>query len=452
MMNEQITVNGGAPTSVTYTNDGLKSLIGNLGNPDRDKGASLEFQTLAVTDAELAAAYSTNWIARKLIDIPAKDSLKNWRTWNTDFREEIEEEERRLNIRAKMLEANIKGRLYGAAAAYIGTAQDPAEPLDIEAIKQGGIEYITILAKSELTPGDIDQDPLSPTYSKPRDYRINSSGGQVPIHPSRLAIFTGNDRADTLYTATAAGWGGEPVLFSCFDTIKQASGTFSNVASLIFEANVDVIGIPSLLEQLGSTDGENQLLNRFTLAGANKSINGMLMIDSEETYERRSAQFSDLPTIMETFALFCAAAADIPATRFLARSPSGLVATGSHDQKNYFDNLKARQTLEIGPAMYNLDQCLVRSALGNYPDDTDYEWRPLEQQDEKDLAEIGKLVTESLKNLDEMGIYMPEELREIANHRLSETKAFPHVRTIIEELNMKLDLGELEGPEETEAA
>lgn len=451
-MNEQLTVNGGAPTSVTYTNDGLKSLIGNLGNPDRDKGASLEYQALTLTEAELAAAYSTSWVARKIVDIPARDSLKKWRTWNTDFREEIEEEERRLDLRAKILDARIKSRLYGAAGTYFGTAQDPEEPLDIESVKQGEIEYLTVLARSELTAGEIEQDPLSRDYGKPKFYEINSRSGQVRIHPSRLIIFVGNDRADTLSTASSANWGGEPVLYSCIDAIKQFSGTTSNVASLIFEANVDILGIPDLMQQLGNPTGENELLNRFTLAGANKGINGMLMIDAEETYERRAAQFAELTPIMESLALFCAAAADIPATRFLARSPTGLVATGGHDADNYNAGLFSQQTLEIGPAMYDFDQCMIRSALGTYPEDVGYEWNPLEQQDEKDLSEIGKIITDSLKSLDEMGVFMPEELRAIAAHRLAETKAFPHIEQIIEETNATLNLGEIEGPEETEAA
>lgn len=449
-MNEQLTVNGGSPASVTYTNDGLKSLIGNLGNPDRDKGASLEYQAINLSETELAAAYSGSWVARKIVDIPARDSLKKWRTWNTDFRAEIEEEERRLDLRAKILDARIKSRLYGAAGTYFGTAQDPEEPLDIESVKQGEIEYLTVLARSELTAGEIEQDPLSKEYGKPKFYEIRSRAGQVRIHPSRLIIFVGNDRADTLSTASSANWGGEPVLYSCIDAIKQFSGTTSNVASLIFEANIDILGIKNLMEQLGSTEGENQLLKRFTLAGANKGINGMLMLDAEETYERKPAQFAELTTIMETLALFCAAAADIPATRFLARSPSGLVATGNHDSRNYRDQLLSQQTLEIGPAMYDFDQCMIRSALGSYPEDVNYGWNPLEQQDEKELAEIGKVVTESLKNLDDMGIYMPEELKAISNHRLAETNAFPHIEQVISETREALSLEE-EIPEPEEA-
>lgn len=413
--------------------DGLKSLIGNMGNPNRDKAASVVFHENDITDDQLNAAYSSNWIARKIVDIPARDALRKWRTWNTDYQPEIEEEERRLDVRARVLEACIKARLLGGAAIYIGTDQEPSEPLDVERIKQGGILYLTVLTRREITANDLEQDPMTPYYGRPKSYTLSSSVNQVTIHPSRLIIFYGDEVADTWHSSgTTMGWG-ESVLKATADSIKQAGGTFANVASLIFEANVDVIGVPDLLTNLSQKGYEERLLQRFGLAAAGKGINGTLIMDSLETYERRHANFANLHELMEGFAIMCASAADIPVTRFLGRSPGGMNSTGDSDLSNYHDKLQSAQTLEIGPAMYLLDKCLVRSALGNYPEEISYDWTPLKQMNEQQIADIGKQTADYLKVLSELNVFTGTELREIAIHKMTEVKALRHLESFEDE-------------------
>ena len=419
-----------------YLTDSLKSLIGNLGNPERDKSASVYFHENLLTDEQLIAAYNSNWIARKIVDIPAKDSLRKWRTWN-DEAAKIEAEENRLNVRSKISEAMIKARLFGGAGVYIGTDQESSEPLDIEKIKVGGIDYLTVLSRRELTAGEIEQDPQSEYYGKPKNYTINGVTGHATIHPSRLILFNGDSKADVWLSAGInAGWG-ESVLKATADTILQAGGTFGSVASLVFEANIDVIGVPDLMSSVGNQGYEANILKRFMLAATGKGINGTLILDKEETYNRKSASFAQLPEIMNTFAMYCAAAADIPATRFLAQSPNGLSSTGESDMANYHDKLQSMQTLTIEPAMGLFDQCLIRSAGVA---ESDFTWNPLKQMSEKELAEIGKITTDSLKILSDMDVFTAEELRELAIHKLSEIKAFPHFAEVIAETNASLEI------------
>ena len=423
--------------------DGLKSLLGGLGDINRDKSAGISFEENTLDDQQLMNAYSSNWIARKIIDIPAEDSLRKWRRWESDNSDLIELEEQRLGLKAKVKEASIKGRMLGGAAIYIGTDQEPTEPLNPETIKKGGIKYLTVMTRRELTAGELEQDPETPYYGKPKDYTISSQRGQVTIHPSRLILFYGHELADIWTTGGAySGWS-ESVLKATCDAIKQAGGTFANVASLVFEANVDVIHVPDMLQNLSSDEYEKRLLKRFTVAATAKGINRTLVLDGEEKYERKGATFTNLPELMEAFALYCAASEDIPATRFLGRSPAGMSATGEGDLNNYHDKLQAMQTLDYGPAMHLFDQCLVRSAVGSYPEGTKYEWTPLKQMTEAELAEIFAKLVEALKNLHEMHVYSGSEMRQIATHRLTEVGALPHLESLIDE-NVHV-LGDING-------
>lgn len=290
--------------------------------------------------------------------------------------------------------------MFGGAAIYIGTDQEPSEPLNPESIKQGGIKYLSVMTRRELTAGGLMQDPFSEYYGRPEEYTISGGTGQAYIHPSRLVLFYGDDKPDTWFcNGVDLGWSNS-VLKAVHDTIAQTGGTFASVASLVFEANVDVISMPDLMSNIGSDGYESNVLKRFQLASANKGINGTLILDKEETYERRSAAFAHLPEIMQAFAMYCAAAADIPATRFLAQSPNGLNSTGDSDMANYHDKIQSLQELTFETAMSVLDACLVRSALGSHPNDASFTWSPLKQMDERELVEIDKLKMEAADKMD----------------------------------------------------
>ena len=422
--------------------DGLESMTSKMGDPARDKNAGTVFVDKPIGAEQLAAAYENNWIARKIVDVPAYDALREWRIWNTSEARKIEAEEKRLGVKQKVLEAFIKARLFGVAAIYFATDQDPLTPLEPDSVKKGGIKYLTVLTRRELQATDIDRDPMSEYYGKPLSYTITGGTGtsqSADIHPSRLVILTGDEPADS-WQMTSADWGGRSVLKATYDTIRNAVGAFSNVASMLFEANVDVIGVPDLMANVGGSGYESDILKRFALAAAGKGINGTLIIDAEESYNRKQVSFNTLPQVMESLALLCAAAAYIPATKFLAQSPSGLIATGDHDMANYHDLLSAHQSLKIGPAMSLFDDCLVRSALGSNPDDINYGWVPLKQMTEIELSEIGKSITESIERLVINGLITAEEGRELAIHKLTEAEVFPHLEQIVEETKSSLDI------------
>lgn len=418
--------------------DGLRSLIGNLGDPSRDKSASVYYINNDIPDQQLMAAFETNWIAEKIVLIPVADSTRKWRNWTGEHGAAMKAEEKRLDVRAKVFEAAWKGRLFGGAAIYIGTDQEASEPLNVDAIKLGGLKYLTVLARNELIAGELEQDPLSPFYNRPKDYTISGSTSQVVIHPSRLVLFNGKTKPDPkLSTGASFGWGNSS-LKSVHDTIAQSGGAFASVASLVFEANVDVIGIPDLMDNIGDKEYESALIKRFQLAAANKGINGSLLMDSKETYERKTASFAQLPEIMQVFAMLCSAAADIPATRFLAQSPTGLNSSGESDMANYHDMIQSMQSVVIEPAMALLDQCLVRSALGNPSEDAVFEWNPLKQMNEKELAEIGKLTMETLEKMAEY--LTDEEIRVLTVHKMSENGVFPHIESVVADTKEGLEV------------
>ena len=385
-------------TTIVQANDGLRSMTGALGDPSRDKAAGLSFTNIHLSDAQICAAFESNWISRKLVMIPAQDATRKWRNYTGEQSKEIREAEFKHDVRGKVFEGLWKARLWGEGYIYLGIdGQESRDPLDLESIKENSLTHLPVLSCHDLQPTEIERDIESPLFNKPKMYRITSTEssnrdiGSDEIHPSRLAIFHGDAKADAYRYPSGSGYTtSQSVLRAAYETLLHAGGVFSGAASLMLEANIDVVGIPDLMAKLSKKSYESALIERFAIAAANKGINGMMILDSNETFHRRSASFANIDSIIQEFALFCAAAADIPATRFLGQTPSGLQSTGESDMRNYHDKIESMQSTVIQPALYNLDQCLIRSTFGSVPEDLSYVWAPLKQMDEKELAEIEK--------------------------------------------------------------
>jgi len=184
--------------------DGLRNIVANLGT-DRDKAAHTHYYNTTIADDQLVAMYRTSAIARNVVDLPAEDATREWREWQADAVQitAIEAEEKRLGLQGKTMQNLKRARLFGGAAIYIGTRDlDASKPLDPARIGKGGLQYLAVLNRSEITAGEIQRDPRLPGFGKPIMYRMNpATGASVDIHPSRLVIATGEEVPDDRYSA-----------------------------------------------------------------------------------------------------------------------------------------------------------------------------------------------------------------------------------------------------------
>lgn len=411
-------------------NDSLRNFVAGLGDPMRDKMAGTFYGLQILDDMQLGNIYRSNWLGKKIINIPALDAVRKGRDWQAeqDQIEAIEAEEARLGFWPKLLQAKTMARLWGGAAIYIGTKDtDLSQPLDFERMGKGGITYLTVLTRRDVSAGEVEQDVLSEFHGLPKYFEVTGSSAtaMVRIHPSRLAIFIGEPVGDSLLSlGQNYGWG-DSVLEAVYTAMKNADATAANIASLVFEANVDIFGVPDLMSSLADPEYAKRLNDRFSLAATAKGINKALIRDKEEEYDRKQITFATLPEVMQTFLQMAAGAADIPVTRLLGQSPAGMSATGESDMNNYYDRVSSIQTLEMTPSLYRLDECLIRSALGSRPDEVFYSWAPLKQMTEKELAEIGKSNADTAAVLVNTGLFTPEELRTVVTNQLVESSFYP---------------------------
>lgn len=418
----------------TMQTDNLHNLLSGMGGQG-DKSIYTMFGHVGIQREQLEAAYRNDWISRKVIDIPSQDATRKWREWQADKEDitAIEEVEQDFNLKRKTMIALQKARLYGGGALILGINQGkPEDEVNLDTLGKDSLKFIHAVSRYEITGSERESDIMSPYYGEPKYYeRTTVNGGLMRLHPSRVVKFIGLEYPDP--SSAPDAWG-DPVLQVVAAAIKATGTVCQGVAQLIDEAKVDIIKIPDLTASILDKDYEARLKARFGLASDAKSIYKMLLLDKEEEWERIEQNFSGLDALVQMYMLIASGAADIPATRLLGQSPKGLSATGESDIRNYYDRIQTEQETINGPALERLDEVLVRSALGDYPEGLHFEWRALWQMDEVQQAELENKKATTFKIDVDAGVLDGAVLKSARENQLIEDGTYPGIEQIIDEL------------------
>lgn len=416
--------------------DNLVNLISGLGT-DRAKSSHSQFAEQYYDDGTLLTTYRQNWLASRIVDIPAQDATREWRGWQAEKSdiEKIERIERLFGLQLKVQKALQLSRLFGGAAIYIGTNEsDPAKPLNVEREK---IKHLTVLSKSELSAGEVDDDIESEYFGQAAWYELISKTAMVRIHPSRLVKFVGKAIPDTMggYT-NSQGWG-DSVLVGAMSPLLRTESTMANTNELVYEANTDVIGIPDFMSSLGDAEYRNATLEMIALQMMGKGVVKTLLMDAAQKYEKHSYSFAGLPEIAREMKLDNAGSAGIPYSILFGDTPSGLNSNGDADKQTHYDNIKSFQNLEVTPRLHKLDELLIWNALGSRPEDVYYIWNNLWYPSAKEQAEIGKIVADTIVALNGTALYNSDALSKASINMLTERGVIPGLESAVAELGVE---------------
>lgn len=420
--------------------DGFANVVTGLGMA-RAKTAASGYVLMTPSQQHLEEAYRTSTWFGKIVDIPADDATKKWRSWKTGSKiiQAVENEERRLGVRAKVRQALVWARLYGGAAIVMGglPGQQNRE-LDPESVRKGGLEFLSVLSRHRIEARGYVSDPMSPYFGGPEMYVLGTDeGAQVEVHPSRVVRFAG--RQVDSQTGGERVWG-DPIWLSMRDSVTSADAGASVVSALLEEAKIDVVRIPDMMNSLGTDQYESILMERFRLVATLKSISNVLLLDRDDEWEQKQVQWSGIPSVIESLLIIMSGAADIPVTRLLGTSAKGLNATGEGDLKNYYDSVNAKQELLLSPPMAPMDAAILSSALGSSPDDAWYQWNSLYEMDESTRIERDKTEAETVKIYYDTGLIPDDALAKTVANRMIESGRWPGLETAIAE--SKQELGE----------
>ncbi|CAH2606154.1 conserved protein of unknown function (plasmid) [Rhodovastum atsumiense] len=419
--------------------DSLRNLVSGLGT-ERDKATHGRFANEWLDKFQLDAMYQSDWLAGKIIDAPADDMTREWRTWNGPARAvaAVDDAEEDLRVRERVNHVLKLARLYGGAGIYIGVGEDadPAKELDVASIQRGDIRYLHVLSRYELWAGNIDRDPVSPYFGEPEYYMMSSpTAGGVRIHPSRVVRFLGQARLEL--SRQVDGWG-LPVLQRLYDAIRDAVASNQGLAAMVQEAKVDVIKVKGLTQNAVDEGWRRRTLARFSLANQAKSLVGAMLLDAEEAWEQKKLSLADMPKVISTFLEIASGAADMPVSRLLGTAPGGLNSTGEADIRHYYDSISARQRTELSPGLRRLDEAIKRHA-GVGKRSVSYTWNSLWQMTDAERADIGLKNAQRTQVVRQTGLVPVRALAQAERSRLVQSGEFPALEDALQQSEARRD-------------
>jgi phage-related protein (TIGR01555 family) len=374
----------------------LKNEKVGIGTP-RDQRLYTTYQTVAPQNRVLLEnIYRHSWLGRRIICTLPEDMLRQWRAFKWDGVEDADNDvkqlkrlEKKLKVKKQVLTAITWARLYGGALIIpVLKSQDDgvmAEPLDLDDIQKDDLVALQVVDRWRCShDGNFDQDPSSPQFGMPTHYLLAESA--VRLHHTRVIRFDGRKLPYWLWKANAM-WD-DSVLQILINNLKQYDTATAALATMMFQMNIDVISQEGLRKFLGTKGGAEQVTNRFLNLAMMKSFAGVAVIDKDtETFERKPYTFAGVDKAYSQLMYDVCGAADVPFTRLFGQSPAGMNSTGESDTRNYYDHVAARREESLDGPMDELDQFLVRSALGTMPEDYESEWNPLWQESAKEQAD-----------------------------------------------------------------
>lgn len=415
------------------TGDRIENLASGL-MTSKDKLSHTKFMKRTISRQELDGMYRADWISRKAVDIIPDDMTRAWRAWQATKEQiaAIEKAERKLKVKQKVKQAIVWARLYGWSVIIIGDgSMNLQTPFDPERVKKDSVKFLHVMHRHELTYDELIRDPMSEQFRMPREFTMNEGRfGQMRIHPSRLILFVPHPVPDLDVDQTTFG---DPTLQVIYDAVNQSNSVSTNIASMIFEAKLDVVKSEDLSNQLSTKEGTDQLLKRFRLADQMKSHINMLLLGDGEEHFRKQTNFASLEKLVNIYMTIVAGAVDVPVTRFLGQSPGGLNSTGESDLRNYYDMISALQENELEPWIERLDEVIIRHALGDRPEDVQYDWRSLWQMSDKELADIAKTEAETTAIYSKNSLVDPFVLNAGVKNQLIERGNYPGIEQAFDE-------------------
>ncbi|TNV22839.1 DUF1073 domain-containing protein [Buttiauxella sp. B2] len=402
--------------SIVPTFDGLANVITGLGT-DRDRRSYNRFSLSSFNNFnnyfEMEAAYLENWIARAVVDHPVEDATREWRRFTGGKAEAISDAEKRYELQEKTQEAFTWAGVYGGAGVLMMTDQDPAKPLERDKIKKGSLKNLVVLDRTLISPSTYNlNDPLKENYMRAESFRVNA--GTQEIHHSHFVMASGAALPMRL-RGMNAGWD-DSILRRSLEDIKDSAAAKGGIASLIGEANIDVISRDNLGTDLSSGDMDEEITTRFLNFGMMKSLFRLALLDSKETYERKQISFGGLGEILAVLMEWTAGAARQPMTRLFGVQSKGLGDSGEGDSKNYYNRIRGEQESKYRKFFSPLDEVIIRSALGDLPDDVKFEFNPLALPTEAEVSDRNLAEAQT----DELRIQQKVVPRSVVSKKLKE--------------------------------
>ena len=378
-----------ASTTHKKVADSLQNSLLRLGASSKaGQGSYLNDLAFTRNWVQLNALYRSNWLTKRIIDLPCNDMTREWVELKTlksaNELPKIMQYDRKVQAKNKFNMALKWASLYGGSLVYMdfGKASDPEKPITPKLVQQNGLKALHVLERWRLTPsGRLVEDSTDPEFGEPTHYIFENT----IIDRSRVIRLIPNE-LPWIEKYRENHWGSS-VLEPVFNTIRKYDSISEAIIELGFLANLRHVKVDGLRDSIADGDSE-QIFEAFGMLSLMANINNISLIDKDDELVLQQYGFSGIADVITTFMTEVCGAAEIPITKLFGETIKGLNNTGDGDIRQYYDNIKTKQEALLRQALMKYYSCAVPSAIGIMPDDFDFDFNNLWQISDKETAEI----------------------------------------------------------------
>ncbi len=409
----------------TITGDSRTSLVNTIGGTLASKGGAINRRGTSglIAEKNLFDLYRCNAYARKVIDLPASEVIREWRSWDADeeVSKQIELYESSIQMKQMVRKALIHARLYGGCHIYmsIDGAGEPNEPIDFSKITKDSLAYLQIMKRNDFQTPILDENigknngkPVSYILSPTNNLRNIETEERIrEIHPDRLITFYGAEFPEYEKTnARIASFYGVSYLDSLYDTLVEFDNTLNYVKEIIKSSKLTYIFMPGLgqaLEEGGAK--EENIASVIATIDFNKDVTTSIPLDGSYTVQQNTQTLAGFKDVLMSFMQDISGRTGIPMSKLFGISASGLSTTNEDSRIDYYEFIRALQGDEIQPSMAILDRVLAISATGDNSLELTYNWNELVAPVKKDVVSTLRMSVDLAMRL--KGLYSDDYIR-----------------------------------------
>lgn len=236
------------------------------------------------------------------------------------------------------------------------------------------------------------------------------------VHRSRLILFNGY-KLPGIENTIEQGAGVSEVerlwlpLLNYLATINYVQNMLQiSQQRVLFLSEGDRIG-------LMTAEGQADFQKAMNMISKNADVNNLLVLDQNDEFDYKSANFANVDKIINSAQEDLAAAANMPLNKLFGKSPTGLNNSSKENLTDFYDYILRLQNIYLRPAYEKLIPIIYKSKFGEDIKEFSFDFKSLFMPDEEEKALIIDRKTRPLQKAWETnGITLKDyiqELREI---------------------------------------
>lgn len=412
--------------------DGWYNIITGLGTK-KDKTTFQEIQWDKTDRVTAESLFAADEMGGKIASIIPQDGTREGVSWNMDRNTDqelvlkfINREFKRLKVWPELAFGWTMARVHGGALVFLNVDDGLplARPLRIERIRS--LKSLKVFDRwdFQVREFDIIKDLSNPNYGTPEIYHYQPTNGLgggdsfIPIHYTRFIRFDGVRLPWNLYKIN--GYWHDSIYSRLGHALRNYALDHDNSSRIINSFNQPVYRMEGLTAALDQ-DQDELIYKKLKTVNLMRSIINAIALDKEDEFQNVSTNVSGGRELVDLAIQRLVAGSDIPHTRLLGNSPSGLGATGMAELINYYDSVASFQEVVLREPIEVLKDLIFQQndVPVEKPEDLDFQFNPLFQQDEKTEAESREKQARTDKTYMDSGVLTPEE---VANSRFGTGK------------------------------